>query len=74
MNLNLRGGDDDFGIDQFLVEFGVLAFLVGGRDQSMAFFFEPRSQTQLILSCSEETGLVFGMRATLTSKRILLLR
>ena len=35
----LRSGDDDFGVDQFLVEFGVGTLLVGRGDQSVPFAF-----------------------------------
>lgn len=38
-----RGGDDDFSIDQFLVELGVRALLVGRGDQSVALVLEPFS-------------------------------
>lgn len=32
----IRSGDDDFSVDQFLIELGVLALLVGGGDEGMA--------------------------------------
>lgn len=51
---NIRGGDDDFGVNQLLVELGVFALLVGGGDQSVALVLEPLADAELILSRSEE--------------------
>ena len=49
----LRGGDNDFSVDQFLVKLGVFALLVGGCNQGMALVFQPLPDTELILGCSE---------------------
>jgi len=43
--LDLRSGDDDFGIDQLLVKLRVLALLVGGRDKSVSLILKPFSDT-----------------------------
>lgn len=51
---NIRGGDDDFGVNQLLVELGVFALLVGGGDQSVALVLEPLADAELILSRSEK--------------------
>ena len=57
----LRGGNDDFGVDQFLVELAVLALLIGGGDEGVALGFNPRSQAQLVLGRAQQLGLLFGM-------------
>lgn len=44
-----RGCDDDFSIDQFLIELGVLTLLIGGSDQSVALILEPFPDSKLIL-------------------------
>ena len=53
-------GDDDFGIDDFFVECGVLAFLVIGDDVGMALGLEPFSNTELVLNCTEQSRLLLG--------------
>lgn len=65
----LRSGDDDFGINQFLVELGVLALLVRGSHQGVSLIFKPLSNTQLVLSGSEKAWLVFGMLMALDEVR-----
>jgi hypothetical protein len=49
-------GDDDLGVDDFLVEGRVLTFLVVGDNEFMALGFEPFSDSELILDCSEQSG------------------
>jgi hypothetical protein len=44
----IRRGDDDFSIDELLVEFAVLALLIGGRDECVALVFEPFADAQLV--------------------------
>ena len=58
---NLRSGDDDFGINELLVELGVLALLVRGGDKSVALVLDPFSDTELVLCGSEESWLHFGV-------------
>jgi hypothetical protein len=48
-------GDDNFGIDNFFVEGGVLAFLVVGDNVCVTLGFEPFSDSELILNCSEQS-------------------
>lgn len=52
---NLRGGDDDLGVDELLLEDRVGALLVGGGDQSVALVLEPLADAKLVLSCSEQS-------------------
>jgi len=61
-----RGGDDDFGIYQLLVELGVLAFLVGGGDQGVTLILEPFPDPELILRCSQKLWYFFGVLAALS--------
>ncbi len=51
---NLRGGDDDFGVDELLVKLGVLALLVGGGHEGVALVLEPFADAELVLSGSEK--------------------
>lgn len=62
-----RSGDDDFGIDELLVEGRVLALLVGGGDQSVALLLEPLAQTELVLGGTQQTGLLLGVLTALSS-------
>jgi hypothetical protein len=48
----LRSGDNDFGVDEFLVEGAVLTLLVGGGHERMSLIFEPFSDSQLVLGCA----------------------
>lgn len=50
----LRGGDDDFCVNELLVELGVLALLVGGGDEGVTLVLEPLANAELVLSCSEK--------------------
>ena len=58
---NLRSGDDYFGINELLVELGVLTLLVRGGDKSVALVLDPFSDTELVLCGSEESWLHFGV-------------
>ncbi len=51
---SLRGGDDDFGVDELLVKLGVLALLVRGGHEGVALALEPLAQAELILGGSEK--------------------
>ena len=51
---NIRGSDDDFGVDEFLVKLGVLALLVGGGDKSVTLVLKPFANTELVLSGTEQ--------------------
>lgn len=53
---DIRGGDDDFGIDQLLVEGRVLAVLVGGGHHGVALVFQPLADAELILRRAEQPG------------------
>jgi hypothetical protein len=61
----VRGGDDDLGVDELLVEFRVLAFFVGGGYEGVALRLEPFAEAELVLGCAEEAGNLFGVDATL---------
>lgn len=50
----LRSGNDDFGVNEFLVELGVGTLLVGCSDEGVTLVLEPFSNAQLVLSCSEK--------------------
>lgn len=63
----IRCGDDDFSVDQFLVELGVLALLVGGGDESVALLFNPLPYAELVLSGSQKIGLLLSVDTTLRS-------
>lgn len=62
---NVRGGDDNFGVNELTLENGVLSLLVRGSNQGMAVVFKILPQAELILRCPEQARLVFGMLATL---------
>lgn len=47
---HIRSGDDDFSVDEFLVESRVLALLVGSGDQGVTLLLEPLPQAELVLS------------------------
>jgi len=55
-----RSGDDDFSIDNLLVESRIGAFLVIGNDIGVALGFEPFSDSKLILNGTEQSGLFPG--------------
>lgn len=61
----LRSGDDDLGIDQFLVKGGVLGVLVVGGDESVTLALNPLSQAEFILDGTEKTGLLLSAFAAL---------
>lgn len=62
---DLRSGDDDLGIDQFLVKGGVLGVLVVGGDESVTLALNPLSQAEFILDGTEKTGLLLSAFAAL---------
>ena len=60
-----RGGDDDFSIDELLVEGRVLTLLVGGGHESVALLLEPLANTKFVLGSTEQTRLLLGVLTTL---------
>ncbi len=62
-----RCSDDDFGIDQFLVELGVLTLFVRCSNQSMSLVFQPFPNTKLVLGGPKKFRNLFGMLAALVS-------
>lgn len=62
---NLRGGDDNFGVNELTIENRVLSFLVRGCNQGVAIVFKILPQAELVLRRPEQARLVFGMLATL---------
>lgn len=67
---DLRGGDDDLGVNQFLVELGVLALLVGSGDQGVALLLDPLPQTELVLGRTKELGLLLRVLTALRRERL----
>jgi hypothetical protein len=59
------GGDDDFSVDELLVEGGVLALLVGGGDQGVASIFQPLADAELVLGGTKQSRLLLGVLTTL---------
>lgn len=62
---NIRSGDDDLGVNHFLLEDAVLALLVGGGDESVSLVLEPFADTELVLCGAEESGLLLGVLVAL---------
>lgn len=62
---SLRGGDDDFSINKFLVEGGALTVLVRGGHQGVTLLLEPLAETKLIFGGSEQKGLLLGVDTAL---------
>jgi hypothetical protein len=62
---DVRCGDDDFGVNEVLVELGVLTLLVGGSDELVALLLDPLPQTKLVLGGTEKTGLLLSVDTTL---------
>lgn len=60
-----RCGDDDFRVNEVLVELRVLTLLVGGSDELMALILDPLPQTKLVLGGTEKTGLLLSVDTTL---------
>ena len=54
------GGDDDLGIDDFLVEGRVGALLVVSDNVGVALGLEPLADAELVLNGSEQPGLLLG--------------
>ena len=61
----LRSGNDDFSVNELLVEFGVLALFVRGGDQGVALLLDPFPQAQLVLGGTQKVGLLLSMDAAL---------
>lgn len=61
----IRRCDDDFGINELLVEFAVLALLIGCGDERVALIFNPFPQTKLVLSCAEQFRLLLSVLVAL---------
>lgn len=51
---SLRGGDDNLGVDELLVELGVLALLVGGGHKGVTLVLEPLADAELVLSGAQK--------------------
>lgn len=58
---DVRGGDDDLGVNKVLVELGVLALLVGSGDEGVALVLNPLPQTKLVLGGTEKLWLLLGV-------------
>ena len=66
---DLRSGDDDLGINQFLIEFGVLALLIGGSNEGMALVLEPFPYPQFILCRPNHFGVVPGVLSAIVKDK-----
>jgi hypothetical protein len=66
---NERSGDDDFSVDELLVEGGVLALLVGGSHESVTLVLEPLADAELVLGGTEQLRLLLGVLTTLYQRR-----
>lgn len=62
---HVRCGDDDFGVNEVLVELRVLTLLVGGSDELVTLLLNPLPQTKLVLGGTEKAGLLLSVDATL---------
>lgn len=62
---NERSGDNDFSVDELLVEGGVLALLVGGGYQGVTLVLEPLADAKLVLGGTEQLRLLLGVLTTL---------
>jgi hypothetical protein len=62
---HVRCRNDNLSINEFLIKFGILAFLVRGRDESMSLIFNPFSNSELVLCCTEELWFLFGVDTAL---------
>jgi hypothetical protein len=62
---DVRRGDDDLRVYQLLVKLGVLALLVGCRDERVALVLDPLADTELVLGRSEEVGFLLCVLAAL---------
>ena len=62
-----RGSDDDFCVNEVLVEFRALTFLVRGGDELVTLLLDPFPQAKLVFGGAEETGLLFGVLVALKS-------
>ena len=71
---NVRCGDDDFGINEVLIELRVLTLLIRGGDELVALLLDPLPQTKLVLGGSEKTGLLLSVDAALVTLLIAYLR
>lgn len=64
--MDLRGGDDDLGVYQLLVELGVLAVLVGSGHQGVTLILEPFPDPELVLRCSQKLWDFVGVLTALS--------
>ena len=63
--VDIRRGDDDFGVDKLLVEFGACALLVRCSHESMALGLDPFSNPELVLGRSKQLWHINGMLVAL---------
>ena len=63
----VRGGDDDFSINELLVELAVLALLVGGGHESVALVLNPFPETKLVLGGTQQLWLLLGVLKALVA-------
>ena len=64
-SIDLRSGDDDFGVDELLLELGVGALLVRGGHESVALLLKPLADSKLVLGRAQELRLLQSVLAAL---------
>lgn len=64
-DLDSRCGDDDLGIDQLLVECGILVLLVRGSHEGVPLVLQPFAQAKLVLGRTKQTWLFLCVLVTL---------
>ena len=58
---DLRCGDDNLSIDQFLVKFRILSVLVRGRHQSVSLVLKPFADSEFVFRCAQKFRDVLGV-------------
>ena len=48
-SVHVRGRDDNFSVDELLLEDGVFALLVGSGDEGVALILKPFADSELVL-------------------------
>lgn len=62
---DVRCGDDDFSVNEVLVEHRALTLLIGCGDELVALLLDPLPQTELVLGGAEKTGFLLSVDTAL---------